>query len=207
MAKPTTTAIRKHQKFTDNPFAKGLYAMKRGRKTVAIASKSYGLFDRQTGEVEDTTKAHGFIGVQRIVDKEEFVKIFIAGLARYMELSQLGQQILGYFFHATKIGDDKVYFDIHECVKFTGKSTVSCSRGLTELLDKEFVARSNQINIYFINVNLFFKGDRYTLFDDVILKGSRTAQIMEKKQQIDIENTRQFEMFSEEKNAGEKEEI
>ena len=53
MAKPTTTAIRKHQKFVNNPFAKGLYAMKRGRKTVAIASKSYGLFDRQTGEIED----------------------------------------------------------------------------------------------------------------------------------------------------------
>ncbi len=196
MSKPATTSIRKHERFDKNPFVKGLYAMKRGRKTVAIGTKTYGLFDRKTGEVEDPKQAHTFVGVQRIVDKDEFVKIFISGITSIVDLSQLAQQILSYFFNASKIGEDKVLFDMHECCKFTNKSTVSCSRGLTELLEKDFIARSSQMSVYFINVNYFFKGDRYTLFNDVVLKGTEMAEKVEKQRKEAEEQSRQLQLFA-----------
>ncbi len=195
MSKSATTSIRKHEKFDKNPFVKGLYAMKRGRKTIAVGQKTYGLFDRKTGEIEDPKQAHTFVGVQRIVDKDEFVKIFISGITNIVDLSQLAQQVLSYFFTASKIGDDKVYFNMVECCEFTNKSTVSCSRGLTELLEKDFIARSSQMNIYFINVNYFFKGDRYTLFNDVILKGTEMAERVEKQTKEAEEQRRQLDLF------------
>ncbi len=193
----TKYTTRSHPRYGKNPFVKGLYAMKRGKKTVAIASKDYGLYDKGTGEIqlEENQRLRGFIGMQRIVDKDEFVKIFLGGLAKYLELSQLGQTVLTFLFHAAKIGDDRILFEVRACMEFIKRSEATCWRGIGELLNKEFIARTETANVYYINVNLFYKGDRYTLFDDVILRGSKEAERVEKEQEKNLENMKQMDLF------------
>lgn len=148
---------------TENPFIKNLILPSK-IKTNVIATKNGGvILNTKTGEIDDDTL---FIAQRKLLDKEPFVKLFQSQLKALFNLSQAGVRVFGYLMEQIRF-DDKVLFDWKECQEFTGySSSSSISKGLIELLDAGFIAKTPKTNVYFINPQIFFKGDRIVLIQE-----------------------------------------
>ena len=158
--------------FDCNPYTSNLIVPSRN-KTIALSNHRLTLFDSKTGEVQG--EEAGFMGLRKRVDTEEFVKIYKDQLQSMFDLSTAAYKVLGYFMFASRISSDKVVFTLKECKEYTGyTSKVSINTGVSELLEKEFVARTDEHFIYYINPAKFFNGDRLVLIQEVIKKGSET---------------------------------
>ena len=154
-----------------NPYVSSLVIPSRN-KTIAISNRQLNLFDPKTGQVEENNI--GFMGLRKRVDTGEFVKIFKSQIQTLFDLSNRALKVFGYFMEATRISSDTVIFDLDECKEYTGyKSKNSITLAISELLEKEFIARTGNHYKYYINPAKFFNGDRMVLFQDVIKKGSR----------------------------------
>lgn len=154
-----------------NPYVSNLVIPSRN-KTIAISNKQLNLFDPKTGEVEEGNI--GFMGLRKRVDTEEFVKIFKGQIQALFDLSNRALKVFGYFMESTRISKDTVIFDLDECREYTQyKSKNTINLAISELLEKEFIARTGSHYKYYINPAKFFNGDRMILFQDVVKKGSR----------------------------------
>lgn len=151
--------ISNFEQFRENPFIPNLL-IPRGKKNITIAKSDKAIMSRETGEIEENTL---FIGMKKELDKDQFVKIFHSQLQVIFDLSKAALKVFGYIASVTEFGD-KILFDIEDCKEYTGyKGLESIYKGLAELLNAEMIARTKQSSVYFINPQVFYKGDRIVL--------------------------------------------
>lgn len=153
----------------ENPFVRSLMVPKK-QKTNVIATKNGGaVLNYKTGEVDDDTL---FLAQRKELDNEPFIKLFQAQLKALFGLSTTAIRVFGYLMEEMKF-DDKVYIRWKKAKEFTGyKADSSIQRGIAELLANDFIARSDDPNLYFINPQIFFKGDRIILIKEYRRKKS-----------------------------------
>ncbi len=129
-----------------------------------------------TGEVV-ARGAFGFIE-EKEVDSEQFVKIYLAGIRQYGELSKAGALLFEFVYKemSGRNAKDKDTITISLALAQEWKPELARAtyyRGLNELLDKEFLYRSYaSSDLYFVNVRFMFNGDRIVLAQSYHLKGS-----------------------------------
>jgi hypothetical protein len=111
------------------------------------------------------------------VDKERFVKLFLAGVKQTTGLSKAGLTVL-----------EVVYLQIREnpntdriALGFDDPNTGAIPRsvyfrGLRELLEKEFLFRSPWDGVFFVNIRYMFNGDRLAFVKAYHLKGGNGKQ-------------------------------
>lgn len=175
-----------------NPYTPNLVIPSRN-KTIAISNKQLALFDAKTGEVQE--HGVGFMGLRKRVDTEEFVKIYKGQLQAMFDLSVPAYKMLGYFLHASRISSDTVIFRLNECKEHTGyTSKASVNKGMAELLEKEFIARTDEHFVYYINPAKFFNGDRLVLFQEIVKKGSEADKRLQQNDPLANLNQREFEL-------------
>ena len=147
----------------ENPFINEMVIPKKS-KTNVIATKNGGaILNLNTGVVDDDTL---FLAQRKVLDKEPFIKLFQTQLKALFGLTQAGVRVFGYFMEQSTFGD-KVEFNINDCMDFTGYSSKdSIFRGLAELLQNQFIARTNKNYFYYINPQIFYKGDRIVLMTE-----------------------------------------
>jgi hypothetical protein len=132
-----------------------------------------------TGEVI-SRGAFGFVE-EKEVDSEEFVKIYLAGIRQYGELSKAGA-LLFEFVYKTLSGKDAKDKDTVTLNFLLAKrwndslSKRTYERGMTELLEKGFLYRSLAADTYFVNVRFMFNGDRMVLVQSYRRKSPSSAQ-------------------------------
>lgn len=160
-------SIRQHPEHSVNPFLKNLI-IRRKNKTYAVGQNK-ALVDLETGEYEAVVVNY----IKYEVEKSDYVKLFIAEMVAFWNLSKKAQKVLMYIFKALKINDDMIYMDIRECCEVTKLKRIAIYYGVCELLDKGLIARSNKTNIYYINPSIFFKGDRITFIKELHRKTSQ----------------------------------
>ena len=92
------------------------------------------------------------------VDKERFVKLYLAGLKQASGLSKAGLAVFELVYNRVRErpGQDNVPLDAHS----SGLQPVTYRRGLRELLEKEFLFRSPNPGLFFVNIRFMFNGDR-----------------------------------------------
>jgi len=105
-----------------------------------------------------------------VTDSLPYVKFYKAYLDLVPELSLAAQKVLFYAMKNLKPKQDEIRLyveDVMSSAGFTSKSVYY--KGLTELLQKEILFRivGNDTS-FFINVNVFFNGDRSHLFEEEI---------------------------------------
>ncbi len=133
-----------------------------------------------TGEVLDG--AFGFVA-EKEVDPEEFVKIYLAGIRRYGELSKAGALLFEFVYRkiSGREGKDKDTVDLNYLLAVEWKSDLTLrtyKRGMSELLEKGFLFRSYTADTYFVNVRFMFNGNRMVLVESYRRKGStRQAEL------------------------------
>lgn len=103
------------------------------------------------------------------VDRTQFVKLYVGGVAAFNDLSSAGSRVfkLVYNFILQNPNTDRIYLTPKN-IKSMAKSTFE--RGLTELLSKEILYRSCIAYVFFLNINYMFNGDRLALVKEYRLK-------------------------------------
>lgn len=92
------------------------------------------------------------------VDKERFVKLYLAGLKQAAGLSKSGLSVFEAVYTQVRErpGQDTVPLDSYS----SSLHPVTYRRGLRELLEKEFLYRSPNPGLFFVNIRFMFNGDR-----------------------------------------------
>lgn len=119
-----------------------------------------------TGEII-AQGAFGFIE-EKLVDSEEFVKVYLEGIRQYGNLSKAGAVLFEFVYKeiSGKKGKDKDMVTLNFQLASLWKSDLSRAtffRGMKELLEKEFLFRSLSADNYFVNVRFMFNGNRMVL--------------------------------------------
>lgn len=104
------------------------------------------------------------------VDKERFVKLYLAGLKQAAGLSKAGLFVFEIVYNQVRAnpGKDTVMLSAAE----TTLPRATYFRGLRELLDKEFLYKSTYDSAYFVNIRFMFNGDRLAFVRGYKLKDS-----------------------------------
>ena len=156
MAKNYVFQIRDFDEYSENPFLK-ILNVPLAPKTHTFISKDRAIINTSTGELDDDIL---LTGKKKFVDGEHFVKIFVKEMEAIFELSRAAQKVFSYML--LKVGyDDRLIFDIEECLEKTGYgSKPPVFAGIGELLKNNFIAKTRNQFVYWINPKLFYKGDR-----------------------------------------------
>ena len=171
--------LKEAKEYNENPFLRDL-RIPIVPKSNMYVSKDKNIVNIKTGEIDDDVL---LTGKRRYVDGEQFVKIFVKEMEVIFDLSKASQKVFAYMLSKVRY-DDLLILDIKECSERAGyKSKGPIFKSLAELIQKEFIAKTKNQFVYWINPKLFYKGDRL-----VIIREYRKA-----KEKVIDNQTRVFE--------------
>lgn len=163
-------------RYRENPFLlQTINSVRIRNKRVSLSSDTanaeLGLIDQKTGELLGRTQ----ITTVKLVDEEEFVKIFTREIRLAFELSSAGYKALWVLIYAMQqnINKDSAFLDTTALEDFLRSqnskspekeeltlSYSTFSRGLRELVKSNIIAKSVRRGEYFINPSFAFNGNR-----------------------------------------------
>lgn len=165
------------QKYKENPFleAAATATKTRSRKITNTNGDRMMMVAENTGEI--VAPVAGFWHTEE-VDKTQFVKLYINGVKAFKELTPSGTKVfeLLYLGLQQNIGKDQIHLSflgIDQTV--TPISEAVYYRGMKELISKNFMAESMMTNIYYVNPDFVWNGDRLAFVKDYRLK--RTKEV------------------------------
>jgi hypothetical protein len=170
--------------YSENPFVKETMITTR-RKTVKNTSgERMMIVSQDTGEV----KPAGFWTTKE-VDDEQFVKLFINGVKAFAELTSAGVKVFEILYQEMQNNPnkDKVYLSYVALIE-EGKAVISqatFTRGIKELIEKDFIAASVGVGFYYVNPSFVWNGDRLVI-----------AQEYKRKKKNDTKDTKTIDMFA-----------
>ena len=149
------TVFDKHDK---TPFLGELLEINVGnRRRILAGRKPSMIINSQTGELEGTQ----IFAINEKVDSEKFTKIYQKGMTQMFNLSKSGIKVFAFFTSIAKPNKGEVIFEMDKCMEYTEyKTEKPIMKGLAELIENEFIARSKYHYRYFINPTMFFNGSR-----------------------------------------------
>lgn len=158
--------------FKSNPFTQE-FEIKTKKKMIKIGQGKQ-LVDRRTGELENVTQIVSY----REVDDDEFVKFYTSNIALTFDLSPSGNKAFQLVMRVAQkeaIGRDEIYLSDEVVESFVSEFKVKLSistfrRGLKNILESQILAKSTKTNVYYINPNLIFNGDRIAFTQAVKLR-------------------------------------
>jgi hypothetical protein len=142
--------------YRTNPSIPGEHEIKKMKRT-KLGDEHRGLVvDNGTGEILGHGGAIAYEWEE--VDKERFVKLYLAGLKKAAGLSKAGLAVFEIVYNQMrgKPGEDSVLLG----VSMSNLEERTFNRGLRELLEKEFLYRSILASMFFVNIRFMFNGDR-----------------------------------------------
>lgn len=155
------------------PLANGLTT--RNKRFQVPGGKAAVIVDNSSGEI----KGLGGLGFwwDEEVDSSRFVKLFLDGIKQAADLSKTGMQVFELVYHEMQAnpGSDEIKLNQY-LAKDHGISDRTYQRGVRELLEKEFLFRSQSDGVFFVNIRFMFNGDRLAFVRSYHLKGSARQQ-------------------------------
>lgn len=177
-----------------NPFTQELTISTRKQKVSVSNSAKLNdetWINNTTGELA-TTQLYTY----REVDETQFVKLFTQNIALTFNLTSAGLKVLNVLIYAVQfkaINKDKVELTEHTLDEFLeienrkGNKFVlsrpTFTRGISELIKTNILARCERAGDYFINPNFVFNGDRL-LFVNAIKKITKNQTVQDEQLQL-----------------------
>lgn len=152
-----------------NPFLTGVVEAIAPSKTRKVAGfKFQDVVNTETGEVDKQTMM--VLATRKEVDKAEFAKVFRHQFQAFFGLSKASLDVLDYISDNLRYNNDRICLLIPDIVEQKNISTSTVYRSLYQLIEKELIAKADKLGIYYINPQVFFKGDRVVLINEYIKK-------------------------------------
>jgi hypothetical protein len=171
--------------YTTNPSIPLQEDISRPRRA-QIGSEQRGLIINEgTGEISGIGGAVVYEWEE--VDKERFVKLFLAGIKQAAELSKAGLAIFEVVYNLVRDNpnSDRVELNFYAASrKIENLAERTYRRGLRELLDKEFLFRSPSDGVFFVNIRYMFNGDRLAFVKAYHLQGAAIKTSAGKKKRL-----------------------
>ena len=107
------------------------------------------------------------------VDKTQFVKLYINGVKAFQGLKSAGAKVFEIIYRAVQdtVGSDRIYLHFMSIEQnITPISRATFDRGMTELLEKNFLAESLEPGMYFLNIDYLFNGNRLAFIKEYRIK-------------------------------------
>jgi len=156
--------------YRENPSIPADTEIKKSRRA-QIGDERHGMVvDSGTGEILGAGGAMVYEWEE--VDKERFVKLYLAGLKQAAGLSKAGLAVFDLVYRQVREnpGKDTVLLSVDD----SKMPKTTYFRGLRELLDKEFLFRSTYDGLFFVNIRFMFNGDRLAFVKGYRLKSENT---------------------------------
>lgn len=163
--------IKERPKFESNPF------MEKAIKEVATVKKTQVMRTGNKNEIQmivnNEGDVEGYSAFMRYieVDEEKFAKVYLAQFENFWELSKPAIRVFGYIINSLKPNQDSFIFRMDRALaytKYTHQNSVIS--GISDLIDKGIIARSNYEFEYFINPLIVFNGSRVTFAKTYVKK-------------------------------------
>lgn len=157
--------------YTSNPSIPGEHEIKRGKRA-RIGDDIRGLIvDNINGDILGHGGAIAYEWEE--VDKERFVKLYLAGLKQAAGLSKAGLAVFEIVYNQLqgRQGQDTIPLDITS----SGLKKNTYYSGLRELLEKQFLFRSPNPGLFFVNIRFMFNGDRLAFVKGYMLKNEQSS--------------------------------
>ncbi|WP_309295257.1 replication/maintenance protein RepL, partial [Klebsiella pneumoniae] len=150
-----------------------------GTRRVTANNDKLLIINQDTGE---QLAGAGFFQYEE-VDKTKFLKLYVNGVKALTELTSAGTKVFEILYRTIQenINKDTVFlgFDlIDQDVVSISESTFH--RGMKELIKKNFIAETTTSNLYFINPDFLFNGDRLSFVKTFIKKKTEETKKIEK---------------------------
>ena len=125
------------------------------------------------------------------VDKERFVKLFLAGFKQAADLSKAGLMVFTVVYSQVQENPNTDRIELNYYIAQTHSpemSERSYQRGVRELLEKQFIFRSFSDNLFFVNIQFMFNGDRLAFVKGYYRKGSKAPKVDVNQLSLPFEN-------------------
>ena len=176
----TTPAVRTKRGlkvYMTNPSVPCQESIGKTRKVLIGDEKKGLIINDGTGEI--TGLGGAVVYEWEEVDKERFVKLFLAGMKQAAGLTKAGLLILEVVYNLVRDNPntDEVKLNLYVASgKIEGITDRTYQRGLRELLEKQFLFRSPSEGVFFVNVRYLFNGDRLAFVKAYHLRGGNGKQ-------------------------------
>lgn len=172
--------IKSFPKYSTNPFLNEVISNKKVRgKTVSISTHPI-----DVGVAEGKT---AFIHIRKSIESEQFTKVYNDKIQRLFDLSQKAFKVFGFICKSLEMNKDMVFIDMDKAKKHTGyTSNKTIISAKAELIEKGIIARTISSNLYFVNISIFFNGNRLVIIEDY-LKGRNSESSINIKEQKPIQ--------------------
>ncbi len=153
-------------------YGRQLYEINPSLSSDLLVKRSIRQLDELSGDrreqLEDTREILPNLFSTEELDADRFVKFYLAGIRQYARLNRPGANLLEFvcdrLSQQNSQDKDTIYLNYILASKWQPDlNRRTYSRGIAELLAKEFVFRSTITDLYFINVMFIFNGDRSIL--------------------------------------------
>jgi len=163
--------------FLTNPSLTGSLPSRKTQQTTK-STTAY-LISPDSGEVLGKG-AFGFVE-ENEVDSEQFLKVYLAGIKQFAQLSKAGARLFEFLYHelSGRNGKNKDTVTMNYQIVQLWDSQMTRPtyfRGLKELLEKEFLFRSMGADNYFVNIKYLFNGNRLLVVQSYQKKKTTTQK-------------------------------
>jgi len=160
MNKQVVKSRRGAIRYDTNPFMQNAANNTRqGTKRLSNKAGNKFMIVSEHGDIIANTGFHEIVNV----DKTQFVKLYINGVKAFQGLKSAGAKVFELIYRATmdSPGSDTIwlhFMEIEQAITPIGRATFD--RGMSELLEKGFIAESAVPGKYFLNIDYLFNGNR-----------------------------------------------
>ena len=182
MTKEVVTSRRGAVRHAKNPFLRdAANNTRQGSKRLSNKAGDKFMIVSEGGDVIANSGFHEIVEV----DKTQFVKLYINGVKAFQGLKAAGAKVFELIYMSVmgSPGTDIIwlpFMEVEQAVTPISRSTFD--RGMSELLDKGFIAESAVAGKYFLNIDYLFNGNRLAFIKEyrIIEKSSKTKDSIER---------------------------
>lgn len=170
-----------------NPFVKGAAVNARvGTKRISARDGQRFMIVSEHGEIMAPAGFHEVVEV----DKTAFVKLYVNGVKAFAGLKPAGAKVFEVIYQlvSQSPGTDRVYVHFADVDRTaTPMSERTFMRGMRELIELGFIAESNRPNMYWLNIDYLFNGDRLAFIKEYRLAkfAGRRAEDQNDREQLE----------------------
>lgn len=169
-------------RYRSNPFLPDAAVnTKQGTKRLSNKAGDKFMIVSEHGEIVANSGFHEIVEV----DKTQFVKLYINGVKAFQGLKAAGAKVFELIYRAAQDapGTDRIYLHFMTIEQeITPISRATFDRGMTELIERGFIAESVEPGMYYLNIDYMFNGNRLAFIKEYRIKDSAPA-ISEKQDQ------------------------
>lgn len=159
--------------YEKNPFVAGAA---NGSKigTKRLSSKDGHRFMIVSGDTGEVVAPAGFHEIIE-VDRTQFLKLYANGVSAFAQLNPAGKKVFEVLCNVVfgRPGMDRVWLHFKDIdQKVTPMSPATFKRGMRELLELRFIAESDRPDMYWLNVDFLFNGNRLAFIQEYRLRST-----------------------------------